>query len=136
MCFVMLSPLTSSRVLGPYMSQIFLFRTSMPFPGCCNTRWHDDHQLIALGHIHTLSTTLCNYNCTCPRLAVKGTWYCRFNISRDMNPLTWAPTSSVSSIMLPEKNWLIERPLALRGQCLTRGGLSGFYSGQCSRILL
>lgn len=29
---------TSSRVWGPYMSQILLLRTSMPFPGCWNTR--------------------------------------------------------------------------------------------------
>lgn len=30
--------LTSKCVLGPYMSQIFRLRMSIPFPGCCKTR--------------------------------------------------------------------------------------------------
>lgn len=42
-----------------------------------------------------LSTTLWNFNYTCPSLgpAVKGARFCRFNIFRDPNPLTWAPAA-------------------------------------------
>lgn len=36
-CWIFKS-LTSKCVLGPYMSQIFRLRMSIPFPGCCKTR--------------------------------------------------------------------------------------------------
>lgn len=40
--------LTSSRVRGPYMSQILLLRTSMPFPGCCDTRCQSNQNVIKI----------------------------------------------------------------------------------------
>jgi len=98
------------------MSQILLLRTSMPFPGCCNTRWQHGQRPITLGRIYTL-TTVCNFNYSCPcfGLVFTASQWRRFDIFRDMSPRTWTQTSPMSSISLPVKTWLSRVIVGLSG---------------------
>lgn len=100
------------------MSQIFLFLTSMPFPGCCNTRWRDGQQAKrpqSHSQCDTLSLCVSFQFTPDPVCDWLSSWHGVLDLihSETWIPFTWALISSMSLIKLHARIWLIKRLPAL-----------------------